>query len=69
MKIIRKKLEYMQENDTMDSDTLGQYLTVEVVDGGAGSYIVISTNRWALDETDIDEFCNTLKEQIKNVGF
>lgn len=69
MQLIHKKLQFMQDNDCVDSDKDGQYLDVEIVDGGGGAFAIITTKRWAMDEKDIDDFCNTLKEQIKGVGF
>jgi len=41
-----------------------QYLDVEIVDGGAGKYFVLKTERWAID--NIDEL-KTLFEKISKV--
>lgn len=69
MQIVSKNIKFMQDNDCLDSNTDGQWLDVKIEDGGGGAFAIISTNRWAMDEKDIDNFCNTLKEQIKGVGF
>ena len=69
MKMCSKKLEFIQDQDTLQDGFNDQLLFVEINDSGAGPYIIISTERWALDISDIDKFCNMLKEQSKNVGF
>jgi hypothetical protein len=68
-KLCSKKLEFIQDQDTLQDGYNDQILLVEINDGGAGPYVIISTERWAFDIKDIDEFCNMLKEQVKNVGF
>jgi hypothetical protein len=68
-KLCSKKLEFIQDKDTLQDGYNDQILLVEINDGGAGPYVIISTERWAFDIKDIDEFCNMLKEQVKNVGF
>lgn len=69
VKLCSKKLEFIQDQDSLQDGFNDQILHVEITDAGAGPYIIISTERWAFDIKDIDDFCNMLKEQIKNVGF
>lgn len=69
VKLCSKKLEFIQDQDSLQDGFNDQILHVEINDAGAGPYIIISTERWAFDIKDIDEFCNMLKEQVKNVGF
>jgi hypothetical protein len=53
---------FSQEADTWQEDSdNGQDLKVETRDSGGGSYIVISTDRWAIDYGDIDKFAACLK--------
>lgn len=42
--------EFYQENDTCEQhqDT-GQVLTITATDGGGGHYLVLQTDRWAVD--------------------
>lgn len=61
------KFTFTQESDTCDSGDFGQSLTVFTEDGGGGSYIVISTERWAIDYDEIDNFCDCLKRILKVV--
>ena len=50
-----QRITYQQEPDSCaDSDLDTQAVTLEIVDGGAGPYLVISTARWAMDAKDID---------------
>ena len=69
VKLCSKKLEFIQDQDSLQDGFNDQILHVEINDAGAGPYIIISTERWAFDITNIDEFCNMLKDQVKNVGF
>jgi hypothetical protein len=47
-------------------DQICNEVEIEVVDGGGGNYLVISTTRWALDdEKDIDKFAKELKNCLK----
>jgi len=42
-----------QEEDTAGrSEHSHQYLKIQTVDNGAGSYIVIETERWAIDDKE-----------------
>ena len=63
MEIFEKSITYTQENDCCDPSELGQQLILKTQDGGGGSYVVIETERWAID--DIDEFCKALKDILE----
>jgi len=42
-----------QEEDTSGRPNVtDQYLKVQTIDNGSGSYIVIETERWAIDEKE-----------------
>lgn len=69
VKIVCKKLEYIQDQDSLQEGFNDQILHVEINDAGAGPYIIISTERWAFDINDIEEFAKMIKEQAKDVGF
>jgi hypothetical protein len=57
-----------QDNDCCDDDDTGQFLHIESQDGGGGNYIVIKTDRWAIDdEKEIDEFAKTLKKFLRRI--
>jgi len=53
--------EFNQESDTNQDGDLGQSIKIYTQDSGAGCYIVIETERWAMDAEDIDLFAATLK--------
>jgi hypothetical protein len=54
-----------QTNDCCDSGTLGQLLFVKSQDSGAGKFLTLQTERWAID--DIDGFCEMLKSILETV--
>jgi hypothetical protein len=58
------KITVSQPEDCCGSpDADEQYLAIETADGGGGKYIVIQTDRWALDsDSDIDALAAHLKE-------
>jgi hypothetical protein len=56
---------YEQEEDTSSprTDLKVQELSLEAIDVCSNEhYLVISTQRWALDVEDIDDFCQLLKD-------
>jgi hypothetical protein len=55
---------FSQEADSLDAGN-GQTLMVEVDDGGGGNYLVLSTDRWALNPEDIDRFAALLKRCLR----
>lgn len=50
---------WSQEPDCCDPNTLGQEIHLRTQDGGGGNFLIIETNRWAID--DIDKFADMLK--------
>jgi uncharacterized GH25 family protein len=53
---------FMQEGDQSQTDTEEpQALEIFTEDNGGGPYIVIKTDRWAIDYEDIDKFAACLK--------
>lgn len=50
-----------QDNDSCDGGDLGQYLEVSTQDGGAGAFLVLRTERWAVDADEIDALAARLK--------
>lgn len=61
MKTIEVK--YEQESDG-NADDSSNYMTVKADDCGGGAYIVLETERWALNPDEIDKFCAELKQLI-----
>ena len=57
---------FEQECDTCKESSAGpNTLDVEVAHGGGGPYIVISTERWALDfDKDVDELIDGLRAVV-----
>ncbi len=56
---------YSQEEDTCGrADHKEQEITLSAIDatGGNNHYLVIETQRWAIDVDEIDKFCDTLKK-------
>lgn len=53
------------ETYTQDMDCCGlgyiNQLTVETENGGGGWFLILKTERWALDADEIDTFAATLK--------
>lgn len=67
MKLYRWTAEYEQDKDTWDSNDEDQLIKFEAEDatGEGDMYITFSTNRWALDVDEIDDFANAMKEFLK----
>lgn len=51
---------YTQDNDSCDTNSFPQQLKVSTDDAGGGKFIVISTERWAIDS--IDELIEILND-------
>ena len=65
MRLVETTKVFIQDADCCDSNSgLDQQLTVSTQDGGGGKYIVISTDRWALNPDEIEDFIKALKEMI-----
>ena len=69
------KLESVTEVYLQDEDCCGranetcQDIELSTHDGGGGSYIVIKTERWAVDDgKEIDAFAKMLKALLKRVN-
>lgn len=51
MRPIEKSITYEQEPDCCDGTSdYAQHLTVTTQDGGGGPYIILKTDRWAIDK-------------------
>lgn len=57
--------EFNQDSDTNQAGDCGQSLKAYTQDSGGGCYIVIETERWAVDPDDIDKFRDALKKIVK----
>lgn len=68
MEIFEKSITYTQESDCCSPKDLGQQLVVKTQNGGGGSYLVIETERWAIDKVEIDKFCKALKDLLKGIA-
>ena len=65
MRLAELKHVYTQNGDCWSSEP--QDLVVETQNGGGGSYLVITTERWAIDAKDIDKFAELLKSVLEQV--
>lgn len=54
---------YTQETDACVSG-ICNILKVSTFDGGGGPYLVIETERWAIDEEDIEAFAQKLRDVL-----
>lgn len=65
--IFEGMLRYTQDEDSCDETGVGgQMLEVRAHDAGAGKYLVIETQRWAMDS--IDELVEILKDAAKRLA-
>lgn len=55
---------FYQDSDTNQKVDAGQSIKIFTRSSGAGSYIVIKTQRWAMDAEDIDKFAACLKRIV-----
>jgi hypothetical protein len=54
MKPVEKSITYEQEPDCCDGTSdYAQHLMVTTQDGGGGAYIILQTERWAIDRDDL----------------
>jgi len=57
-----------QPADTVGGDGMLQWLNVSTPDGGGGPFLVLETERWAMDsDKEIDTFANVLKGILAEV--
>lgn len=61
MRLCKAQITLTQPDDDNGPGIDDQYLTVKVEDAGAGPYLVLETERWAMDIDDLDEFIKQLK--------
>lgn len=61
-KISHVRVVLTQDKDCCDMGDDVQEMTVTVEDGGGGPFLVIDTERWALDLTEIDRFIAKLRK-------
>lgn len=60
---------YTQDSDGNDDRQLGQTLEVSSVNGGAGNYTVLKTDRWAVDEIlELMAILKDFEQRIKGIG-
>lgn len=57
-----KTLVFEQESDCNAEQTSDQLLTFKIENNGIGEYLVIETERFAIDAEDIPKFCDFLLE-------
>jgi hypothetical protein len=57
---------FTQDADSCDPETMGQSLTVSTDDAGGGTFIVIKTDRWAIDKPeDLTKIIQTVNDLHK----
>lgn len=57
---------WLQAADSCDSSGCPQRFRAEIEDAGVGIYVVVSTERWALnDEAEIDRLAEALKAFLR----
>lgn len=59
------QVSYSQESDSCDESDMGQEIEIKTSDSGGGKYLVISTNRWAIDS--VDEFVAMLADATRRL--
>lgn len=64
---IAAKYTFHQERDCCGEGDEDNYLEIETHDGGGGQYLVIKTERWAIEPGEFPEFINLLKKSLKTV--
>lgn len=64
VKLYAVTYEFTQDTDCCQEEDDGQHLKVSTPDGGGGCYVVIETNRWAVDHDDVDKFAAALKRIV-----
>jgi hypothetical protein len=64
VKISDCSLSFYQDSDSCQNDDNGQELSVKTEDNGAGKYLIVKTERWAIDGDEIDQFASIFKQII-----
>jgi len=66
---IKTEWSYSQEEDSGGrAGEDGQFFTIKTCDNGIANYMVIETERWAIDDENLEEFIKEIRakwEQIK----
>lgn len=65
LRVSDAKVTLTQEQDSCSASIEDQYLTIEVTDAGAGPYLVLKTDRWAIDIDELQAFIDKLNEVYK----
>jgi hypothetical protein len=66
MKLETAQFQFTQEVDSCASGLINE-LHVEVADAGGGPYIVLKTERWAIDVEDLPVFIKQLKDLVTQI--
>jgi hypothetical protein len=61
------KITLFQESDTWQSDELGQVLEIETVPSEGSSYLILRTDRWAMNLEDISKLGNLIEALCKAI--
>lgn len=67
VKLFSKELVYVQEPDSCDPSQMDQELRIMTDDAGGGSYIILKTERWAVDRDEIQQFCDMLIKALEGL--
>ena len=67
VKLFSKELVYVQEPDSCDPSQMDQELRIITDDAGGGSYIILKTERWAVDRDEIQQFCDMLIKALEGL--
>lgn len=46
------ELTFTQDNDCVECDNGGQFLTIKTADGGGGDFYILETKRWSFDNIE-----------------
>lgn len=57
---------YTQDGDSADGPD-DQQLTIKTADAGGGPFLVIATERWALEFEEIEAFADKLRAVVKTI--
>ena len=67
IRLFSKELVYVQEPDSCDPSQMDQELRIITDDAGGGSYILLKTERWAIDRDEIPAFCDMLIKALEGL--
>jgi len=63
-RVFQTSITLTQESDSCDESGLGQDLEIRTDDAGAGPFIVLKTERWAMDKKDLDPLLGLLTAML-----